>query len=828
MLGLVIAFWFLHAAVSAAATPRVLRSASELDYPPFALVKPDGGPAGFSVELLEAVAKQLDLGLTFKIGPWQRIKQELIDGAIDVLPLVSYSKDREQFFDFTIPYLKMHGTIFIRKGDSRIKGEEDLKGKEVIVMRGDTAHEYALRKQLSDTIIVTDDFEEAFRLLSSGKHDAVIVQQIVGWQLVKKLGLTNLVDVSSIQDQSLKPFGKPLSDFEQKFCIAVRRGNRDLLALLNEGLATVIANGTYDELYAKWFGPILPAKAVDPKVLVQYLAFIIGPSLLFMAVAGIWYLKREVTRKTLTLRQEIEERKAVELALRESEDKYRSFFQTNIDGMLLTSREGSIIEANPAVSGLLGWDPDAIRQLGLMGLAVPEDSGLEAFLDRLARDGVATGELLLRCADATSLQIEAGASLYGEAPLQQRISLILRDITERKHFETSLIQARMQAEAANKTKSEFLANMSHEVRTPLNGILGMLQLMGMTSLDDEQKEYVLTAIKSSKRLTRLLSDILDLSRVEAGRLVLDETEFSVRGQKNSALELFAVAAKQKNIGLDFSIDARIPPQLIGDASRLRQILFNLIGNAIKFTDKGFVQVNVFLLPVSPPAGVRLLFMVEDTGVGIPDDRMQDVFEPFVQVEGSYIRKHQGAGLGLSIVRKLVLLMGGNLSIDNPEGGGATVYLALPFKLPDGCHAQAEQTGRGHVPSATPRLRILFAEDDETSLVAGKRMLEKAGYVVTAVADGQEALRHLTLQDFDLILMDIQMPVLDGVAATKQVRTSGAPHADIPIIAMTAYAMDGDREKFLAAGMDDYIAKPVDAQALLDAITRVMAKKSCVA
>ena len=227
---------------------RILNSASEFDYPPFALVRPDGSADGFSVDLLKAVTQAVGLEITFTVGPWHKIKQELVVGHLDVLPLVSYSEEREKVYDFTVPYLRMHGTIFVRKGENTIRGRADLKDREILVMRGDTAHEYAMRENLSDKLILTDTFEEAMRLLSTGKHDAVIIQQLVGLQLIKMLDISNVVNVSTFQETSLKPVDRPLSGFVQKSCIAVRDGDKELLALLNEGLALAIANGTYDEL----------------------------------------------------------------------------------------------------------------------------------------------------------------------------------------------------------------------------------------------------------------------------------------------------------------------------------------------------------------------------------------------------------------------------------------------------------------------------------------------------------------------------------------------------------------------------------------------------
>ena len=297
----------------------VLHSASELDYPPFAIVLPDGTADGFSVDLLREVAIASGMEIQFEVGPWNVIKQKLADGELDVLPLVSYSKERDKIFDFTAPYLRMHGTIFIRKNEKHITGIDDLKDKSVLVMRGDTAHEYALRENITENLILTDSFEEAMRKLSSGQYDAVIIQQVVGHQIIKKLGIENVTDVEHFGAGSIQQAGGPLSGFEQKFCIAVKEGNRELLAALNEGLAIVIANGTYDELYNKWFEPIMPHPPIPIVLIVKYSLLIVGPLVFILAIFGVWYLKREVTRKTVTLSNEIEQRKKIEKELLETQ-----------------------------------------------------------------------------------------------------------------------------------------------------------------------------------------------------------------------------------------------------------------------------------------------------------------------------------------------------------------------------------------------------------------------------------------------------------------------------------------------------------------------------
>ena len=377
--------------------------------------------------------------------------------------------------------------------------------------------------------------------------------------------------------------------------------------------------------------------------------------------------------------------------------------------------------------------------------------------------------------------------------------------------------------AANQAKSEFLANMSHEIRTPLNGVMGMLQLLKTTGLDEEQNDYLSTAIKSSKRLSGLLSDILDLSRIESGKLAIMEAELDLIEFRDSVLETFQVAAAMKGVTLDFSTAANMPQRLISDVARLRQILFNLVGNAIKFTEKGVVRVAVNPLQERDGQILKVLFTVSDTGIGIADEQLKNIFEPFVQVDGSYTRQFQGAGLGLSIVRKLVRLMGGDLAIESTQGQGTTIYLSMDCKLLGEASLAVKKLPQAQVVLIKQLPRVLLAEDEAVNRISFQRLLEKAGYPVNVATNGQEALKLLREQEFDVILMDIQMPVMDGVEATKHIRTSGTSNANIPIIAMTAYTMTGDKEKFLAAEMNDYISKPVDMKELEEVIERVMAR-----
>ncbi len=516
----------------------------------------------------------------------------------------------------------------------------------------------------------------------------------------------------------------------------------------------------------------------------------------------------------LGITRNVTDRKQAEDALRESREKYKANVDNSFDVIFTLDAAGTFLFVSRAWERHFGYTIKEVLGRNFAEFVHPDDiAPCATYLEGIFRTGKSktSPPFRVKRSDSSWRSFIANGSRYADTHNESQFIGVAHDITEQLEAEQALLQAKAVAESANSAKSQFLSTMSHEIRTPINGVLGMIQLLHQTELTSEQREFTTLALQSGKRLVHLINDILDLAKIEAGGIELEIADFDLPAMIADTINLLSFQAREKGLHLASSIATGVPAALKGDAGRLRQIIINLVGNAIKFTPKGTVTLHI-QKNSEADISVSLCFLIHDSGIGIAADKLEHIFDPFIQADGSTTRTYGGTGLGLSICKRLVELMGGTITVESVEGEGSvfgfTVVLEKQVEAPVALPPAAAETRKEAFRSAG--IRILLTEDDPIAQKVVSRLLKNCGYLVDVASNGREALTALEKTDYALVLMDCMMPEMNGYNVTAVIRdpTSAVRCHDIPVIALTGNAMMHDRDHCIAAGMDDHLSKPL--------------------
>ena len=548
--------------------------------------------------------------------------------------------------------------------------------------------------------------------------------------------------------------------------------------------------------------------------------------------------KRPLTQSDMNLLKGIASQTAVNIVeamtfqkIQESEEKYRTILERIEEGYFEVDLAGRLTFFNDAICRILGYPRAELMGMGNRDYTEPETAvRMYKAFNEAYRTGIPANIVDYRIVrkDGGTRNLELTASLIrNSAGDPAGFRGIVRDVTERKHAE-ALEREKLAAEAANRAKSQFLANMSHEIRTPLNGIIGMTELAMMRDMGSKQRNILQTIQTESNSLLGIINDVLDFSKIEAEMLQLEEISFEPASVIDNVVTVFAHSAQQKGLEIKASLAEDVPEGVIGDPGRLRQVLVNLVGNALKFTQKGEIGIEVHVAE-DLDKRVKLRFAVEDTGIGIPQDKKKTIFESFTQADSSTTRKYGGTGLGTTISKHLAELMGGEIGVESEVGVGSCFWFTAVFLKQTIEAAERTQKKKAIIrpePAENQKesFRILLVEDYPTNQQVAVSHLKSAGHDVDSAANGLAALELYRKNRYHLILMDVQMPVMDGYEATRQIRklenqSSQDEIQRVPIVAMTAHAVEGYREKCLKAGMDDYLSKPLKRKHFLAVVEK---------
>jgi len=637
---------------------------------------------------------------------------------------------------------------------------------------------------------------------------------------------------SSTRDKWLYRAAMPISEPQRSALVKSRQFHDQTLAPMpfHINAPAVIHNGRH---YITHLQPIdLPGWNILTLRQVKYpygIALLLVAIILFAGVIVIFRFFCAFREKQLSeeVRQSMQRSRNVEASRLATRRELETILATSLVGITLI-RDGVITNVNEKMSDISGYSVKELLGQDIRIFFQDKDSFskfVRKYTRQLAVRDLEHIEYLLKRKDGIIIPCSLSGKAIDQNDLSQGIVWVVENISESKKAGKELERAMVDAEAASQAKSEFLANMSHEIRTPMNGIIGITEMLLDRETVPRRREQLQLILTSAKLLMKIINDILDFSKNEMEHLELENNPFSLRETLHEVTGSFSGQFQEKNLALNIEINEEVPDIVLGDETRLMQVLYNLVGNGLKFTESGGVTVRLSVEGELDPGNKLILFEVIDTGIGIAPDKQKIIFEAFAQADSSHSRRYGGTGLGLPISRRIVRLMGGDILLESEKGKGSRFWFSMPMyevcELP-AIYAHVPESGTHQFGEISRTKKILLAEDDLINTTLAVYLLEQVGYEVTAVTNGREAVDMWQKEHFDCILMDVQMPYSDGYEAVRQIRHfEEEKGGHIPIIAMTACVMEGDREKCLAAGMDDYLPKPIDRNVMFSLLSHYL-------
>lgn len=770
------------------------------DRAPFEYVDEQGRYQGMVSDYMRLLSHRLGLKTQRAEGlSWSEITEQAsgTERNIDIIPCIVPTEERKDRLMFSTSYLSFPWVLITRKQSSLIGSIRDLYERRVAVVKGYAIHDYLRRDHPQIQLYEADSVKDALQSVSTGEIAAYAGNLVAATYQIEQNNFTNLKVAAST------PYGS------DRFAIGVRSDWPMLLQILDKGIQS-LTQQEHDTIRRKWFAT--PFKPGYERAYVMKMALRLGAAVLVVfAVVLLWNYQ-----------------------IRRREERFRGLIEHGTDIIQALREDGTITYQSPSHKQVLGYTPNELVGQPIHGLLHPEDQQQWRDVVSQLKNGEDEVTFIHRLLDKNGCYRYFESHCINLPGKRGRNTLVIngRDLSERMQVEADLQKAKEEAETANKAKSEFLAKMSHEIRTPLNAILGLTEITLRTGINKTQKQYLGTAREAAKQLMEIINDILDLSKIESGKLRLRSSDFDLAELLESVRRTYETEARQKDITLDIEFDPELPRHVHGDSLRLRQVLINLVGNAVKFTERGgiLLRAQQAAQEEENPCQGRdfpILLSVADTGIGIPAEKTATIFDSFTQEYRVLQSGNGGVGLGLAICKNFVDLLQGKIWLDSRVNQGTTFFVRLCLgpphqnektwpSFPD---TEASLPPGGEVES----LDILLAEDSQANALVAVTFLAEMGHKCTTVTDGREALKILSEQTFDLVLMDLQMPEVNGLEAAIMIREGhgGKTNQGVPIIAMTAHVLDEYRQQCFDAGMNGFLTKPVEFEALAREIASAM-------